>query len=265
MKAVLFTLVAATIMAGSCSTPKIAVSDDLKSGHDEYAVKGRQGLLINQKLSFGNYKTQRVKRSWTKGSSTYSGFGFGHPGTEDYTNIISNEYIRRRQTVFFSLEDLEQKKSEVYCTSRFNAREFTIGKSENSLLNIVLDIFGRGGSSDDKFYVQIYTTENQKPWQMMIDNQAAQTSARTYTGILAIDKEHFYTVVPVTKLEMKGKSGNILAGSVGFEFRDPANKTVAAVSLLDNGMVFLGKTSAEERFVLANACAALLLQQHIEA
>ena len=40
--------------------------------------------------------------------------------------------------------------------------------------------------------------------------------------------------------------------------------TVAAVSLVDNGMVFIGHTDAAERFLLANACAALLLQEAID-
>jgi exoribonuclease II len=39
---------------------------------------------------------------------------------------------------------------------------------------------------------------------------------------------------------------------------------VAAVSLIDKGMIYLAKTSVEERFLLANACAALLLQEQIE-
>src|SRR5262245_9753527 len=137
----------------------MSVSDDLKTSHDEYEVKGANGFFIKQKLSFGEYKTDHVKRSWTKGSSEFSGFGFGYPGTENYTNIISTEYIHRKQTVFFSLGDVSQKKSEVYCTSRFNAKEFTLGRSENSVLNIVLDIFGKGGSSESKYYVQIYTAE----------------------------------------------------------------------------------------------------------
>jgi len=38
---------------------------------------------------------------------------------------------------------------------------------------------------------------------------------------------------------------------------------VAAVSLIDNGMVYLGRTTPEERFLLANACTALLLQEEI--
>jgi hypothetical protein len=49
---------------------KMAVSDELKSSHDEYAVQGRQGILIKEKLNFGEYSTTKVKRSWTKGSSS---------------------------------------------------------------------------------------------------------------------------------------------------------------------------------------------------
>ena len=67
----------------------------------------------------------------------------------------------------------------------------------------------------------------------------------------------------MTRLEKNGKSGEILAGSVGLEFHNPEGKPVAAVSLIDKGMVFLGKTTKEERFLLANLCAALLLQQEI--
>jgi len=65
-------------------------------------------------------------------------------------------------------------------------------------------------------------------------------------------------------MEQNGKTGNILAGSIGFEFRDPTGKAVAAVSFLNNGAVFLGKISDDKRFLLANACAALLLQDTIE-
>jgi hypothetical protein len=253
----------ALVIVSSCSPFELAVSDELKNNNDEYKVKGRNGILIKQKLSFGEYKTERVKRSWTKGSSTFAGFGFGYPGSQDYTNIISTEYIRRKQTIFFSLSDNKQQVSEVYCTSWFDAREFTLGNNENSILNIVLDILGKGGSADSKYYVQLYAAADERPWQMLIDNQAAQAQAKSYTGVLAQDRNHYYTIVPVTSLEKNGKSGNILAGSVGFEFRDPQGRAVAAVSLMDNGMIFLGKTNQNERFILANACAALLLQDII--
>ncbi len=99
---------------------------------------------------------------------------------------------------------------------------------------------------------------------MVIDNQLSQAKPKDYTGYLAKSKTEYYSIVPVTKMEIKGKPGNILAGSVGFEFRDAQGRPVAAVSFINKGMVFLGKQTAEERFLLANACTALLLQDVIE-
>ena len=252
------------VTIASCTPFKMTVSDELKASNDEYTVKGRNGILIKQKLSFGEFRTAVVKRSWTSGTSTVRGFGFGYPGTADYTNIISTEYIRRKQTIFFSLMDDEARRSEVYCISRFNAKEFTVGNRENSVFNLALDILGKGGSSESLYYVQLYTAENEKPWQLVIDNQAAQADAKTYTGVLAQDKNHYYTIVPVRHLEKNGKSSAMPFGSVGFEFRDSEGRAVAAVSMIDNGMVFLAKMGTKERFVLANAAAALLLQQEIE-
>src|SRR5690242_525103 len=100
MKSILLPGLLSMLMAVGCTPFKMSVSDDLKTNHDEYEVKGATGFFIKQKLSFGEYKTEHVKRSWTKGSSSFSGFGFGYPGTENYTNIISTEYIHRKRTVF---------------------------------------------------------------------------------------------------------------------------------------------------------------------
>jgi hypothetical protein len=50
---------------------------------------------------------------------------------------------------------------------------------------------------------------------------------------LATSKTEYYTLVPVTKLEKNGKTGNILGGSVGFEFQNEQGTAIAAVSLMD--------------------------------
>jgi hypothetical protein len=157
-----------------------------------------------------------------------------------------------------------KNQSEVFCVSRFQAKDFQLGKSENSIVNIAMDIAGIGGRSSSLFYVQIYTDDSSQPWQLVLDKQAAQAQAKKYTGILAKSQTEYYTLVPVTRLEKNGKSGNILAGSVGFELHNASGQAVAAVSMIDNGMVFLGKTSEKERFLMANVCSALLLQQEID-
>ena len=54
-------LLAATV---SCTTTKLAVPDQFSSVSTRYPVKGAQGLLVNQHLSFGDYSTSRIKRGW---------------------------------------------------------------------------------------------------------------------------------------------------------------------------------------------------------
>src|SRR5687767_7977085 len=114
MKSIFYTFV--SIAAMSCGTAKLAVSDDLKGSHDEYTVKGKDGIMIKQKLSFGEYKTTKVKRSWTRGGTSRRGFGFGDPYRGDYVNVISTEYINKKQTVHFNLTD-GKLSSDVFCVS----------------------------------------------------------------------------------------------------------------------------------------------------
>lgn len=263
MKKIIYTAIAA-ILAGSCSPVKMSVSDELKTSTDEYVVKGKNGTRIKQKIVFGEYATTNIKRSWTKGNSARTGIGYGGTAQQEWVNIISMEYINKKQTIRFNLSE-GSNLSETYCVSRFNAKELEIGRNPNSLLNIGMDILGIGGRSSSTYYVQIYTSgREERPWEMVIDNQRSQAKPKEYIGYLAKSSTEYYSIVPVTKLETKNKSGNIVAGSVGFEFRDVQGRPVAAVSQIDNGMVFLRKTDAGERFLLANACTALLLQDIIE-
>lgn len=265
MKILLAIAVATTLTSAAPGQGfKMAVSDDLRKANDEYKVKGRQGILIKQKLSFGEFNTSTVKRSWTKGGTSHFGLGAGTPGTNDHTNIISIDYTNRRQTVYFNMNDQGNRRSEVFGVSKFRSKDLELG-NPNNIFNIAMDVLGVGGRSESHYYVQIYTTVGEQPWQMLIDNQAAQATPRKYTGLLAQGKDNFYTIVPVTKVEKKnGKIVNTLAGTIGFEFRNKQGVAVAAVSLVDNGMVFLRQTDAAERFLLANASAALLLQEAID-
>lgn len=263
MRSIIYIILSISMLATSCSTPKLAVHEDLKPAYNEYSVKGRQGILIKQKMSFGEYSTNTVKRSWTKGGDAKNGLGY-YTAQQEWVNIISETYINRHQTIRFQLSDGKQQ-SLVFCVSRFNARDLEIGNNPNSILNIGMDLLGAGGRSSNMFYVQIYSpATDSRPWELALDNQAAQARPKEYVGYLAKSKTEYYTIVPTSKMDINGKVGNTLLGAVGFEFRNAAGKTVAAVSLLDRGMIYLAKISAEERFLLANACTALLLQEQIE-
>jgi hypothetical protein len=50
----------------------MAVGDGL-SVSEPLNVKARNGWMLNQKLSFGDYQTQKVNRWWTEGSELKGG------------------------------------------------------------------------------------------------------------------------------------------------------------------------------------------------
>jgi hypothetical protein len=58
-----------------------------------------------------------------------------------------------------------------------------------------------------------------------------------------------------------GKKGILPVGSIGFEIRNKSGMGLAAVPLMDNGKVYISSTDTKERFLLANACTAILLHQ----
>ena len=250
------------VSLSQCRPAKMALGTEGWTSKDEFTVAGKRGLFTKERMSFGEYYTTEVKRSWVKGSN--SKFGIGTGNIYDYTNIISVEYIKRKQTVRFSLTDSKKQESEVYCVSRFNARDLTIGR-EKSLANVAIDIIEAVHEQpDSKYYVQLYFNKQEKPWELLLDNVQSQLRPGTYTGFLSQDRDNYYTIVPVRQMEGKdGKPANILFGTVGFEFRDKYGNPVAAVSLIDRGVVYFQSSSPEERFLLANACAALLMQDQL--
>ncbi len=256
----LLVAVVALIATSSCSTPKIALDGD---GFRELPVKGRNGFLIKQKLAIGGFTTSAVKRSWTKSNTSRSGLSIGNPTDAYYENIISMEYTKRKQTVTFSIADAFNNNSEVRCVTRFASDELIVGNNPNSLLNIGIDLL-RGISSTNTFYAQIFINGQTKPWQLLLDNIAMQDKPGSYTGVVALDKENYYSLVPVNKmLDKNGQPRKILFGSFGLELRNKYDQAVATVSFIDNGKVYMKTMDKAEEFLLANVCAALLLQQEI--
>ncbi len=259
-----FILVLIIIALSYCTPAKMALNENNWLSKQEYKVDGRRGLFTKERMNFGAYQTTSVKRSWVKGTSSRTGWTKGIVTDANFENIISIEYIKRKQTVKFEMNDPAGNLSEVYCVSKFNAEDLQIGNNPNSIVNIAAEILLKTDRSDSKFYVQLYTNKYNKPWQLVLDNQAWQARPKKYTGVVAMDKDNYYTLVPVTQMQRKdGSAANMPFGSIGIEIRNKQDKPVAAVSLIDRGVVYLSSVPAEERFLLANICAALLMQEEI--
>ena len=248
-----------------CYSAKMALHEDAWPVKEEYKVEGKRGLFTKERMQFGEFYTTSVKRSWVKGANSHFGLATGNVTDYDYTNIISLDYIRRRQTITFSLTDVTSQTSEVYCVPKFNTEEVVIGNHPTSILNIGIDVVKDLISQpESKYYVQIYTKAGERPWELLLDNVQAQGHPKSYVGYFSKGRDEYYTVVPVREMQGKdGKPASILFGTVGFEIRNKKGKAVAAVSMLDKGVVYLQSSDKEERFLLSNVCAALLIQEVI--
>jgi hypothetical protein len=186
------------------------------------------------------------------------------PGYTEIENRIGVEYSQRKQSVRFELTDAKQQQSAVFCVTRVKSFNFVMDKNPNSAVGEVNSVLEIGDDWQNGYWVNIYLKDSERPWEMVINNNEAQRDRKNYTGFLALDKHTYYTIRPVYKLiSDKGKEVKTIAGSIGFEFLNKEGKAVAAVSTMNEGIVYLEKLPDSEKFLLANACAALLLQQQI--
>jgi len=220
---------------------------------EESNVKGRQGLLIKQKLSFGNYYTTSVKRGAFKSHTMMSGF----PG------FIWTEHMEGKQNIRFKLTDGIQS-SEVFCATNVSSRDLVIGSNPNAAPNVITSVLRIGTEhQQNNFSVAIYTEANEQPWELFLDNTNSQLHRKDYIGYVTRGEE-YYTIVPVWKIEKKnGKVAEMPFGSAGFEIQNAAGEAIAAVSLIDQGKVYMGAANEKERFLMANVCSALLLQSEL--
>ena len=248
----------------SCTSAKMALEDTDWNNVQELKVKGRQGLLINQQLSFGDYRTVSIKRSWTKGSSMFAGWTSGRPGYDDYSRIIGVEFSKKKQTVRFELTDNRGNESSAFCVTKVRSKDFVLGDNPNSLFSISLDILGVAGSSENLYWIKLYMKNEMHPWELMLDNEAVQRNSKKYMGVISQSRDRYYTLHPVYKIEKKdGRTATMPIGSTGYEIHNKEGKPMAAVSTIDNGAIYLNDMSADEKFLMANICTAILLQEEI--
>lgn len=254
----LYTLLAAVIIV-ACTPMKPALS---VSETTSFPVKGRQGLMIRQKLNFGDYGTSVVKRSWTRSGNTRVDLISGQVHNPSYPNLLSMDYANSDQSYYFTIRDFFGNVADVYAVSAFHSRDLQIGDNPNTVINILEDIFGGSGYSENLFYLQVFLNDETTPWQLVLDNDAAQVFPGEYTGFFALDQDNFYSLKSINKIAGK-KGPQTVPRSIGYEIFDSSGTSVAAVSLVDNGEVYFHTKDPSERFLLSGLCAALLLQEDV--
>lgn len=232
------------------------------TGVQEYPVKGRTGLLIKQTITFGEFRTLEIDRSWTKGTQVTKGITQGVPTDDFYKKIITTDITHKRQKLYFALGNLSGHSCQAFCASEMHVRDFNIGHNPSSAFNLLLDLAGPGVESSNIFYARIFEGDTRDTWDLFLDNEAAMRHPKKYIGYLAKNAETYYAVIPYSRVKSKkGKVGTMPFGSAGFEIRNINGDAVAAVSIIDKGIIYLKETDPRERRLLATLCTAILLRE----
>lgn len=245
--------------------PKISLTADTWKQQEEWEVRGRQGFKFKERLSFGQFTTWKVDRSWTKESSWTLGTSRRTLNVPQGTNVIAYDHISRKQTLRFAAVSPSGETADVYAATKVQYNELRVGEG-NGLNSFSIDLGNLlNKSSNNLYYVQIYLDGSAQPWQLVLDNGMSQLKPNKYIGYLFGPAGSYYQLKPITKVQGKnGKTQKIIAGSVGFEILDQDGVEIAAVSTIDNGKVYFSNAiRPQERFLIENLCAAILLQELI--
>ncbi len=224
-------LIALTILA--CSTPKMMVDENLQTGASIYHVKGRQGWLVNQHLSFGEYQSSKVSRSWTKGY--------------DFPFIV--RFSGAKEKLSFELKDAQNNKAEIFC----------LGKLREQDLQLFHRYFDINIKTKDAFTGTIALGETQA-YDFVVSNLNQNNWFREAEGWIK-GNDLSIGIEPIKTLENGQKALDTQA--LGFSFvRDGV--TLGAVELLNQGRIWLrDDLPQKEKLLLASVASALLLRSDL--
>ena len=235
----------AACMLQSC-TSTVQMVTDQRLLDSPLTVKGTNGNMIKQKISFGEYKTTSVRRSAWKSQAGYTGV----------PEVFTVAFEKTKQTIRFQLTDGIHS-SYADCLDISRSKQYVTGNNPNSLLNIATDLATYPYNERHVYRAIINTNDNNGPWTLEIDDVQFHMPNTTYKGILKRGNQT-YTVVPIQKV--KGKDRDVRIGTIGFEIKNNGGLAVAAVSQIGKPTVYLNTENSSEKFLLANACTALLVK-----
>ncbi len=229
----------------ACTIPQMLLDEDLSANATELPVKGRQGWLINQKISFGSYQSEKVHRGWTR-SYDFDFFLLGFQGSRQRFNF---ELFSDHQTVYT-----------VWAASQVRGVDLPIGRFTGAA-TALQDIFNFTVETKNSFAATLYNVHDKAPYRLLIMHPDDIRKNGRYAGFLTDNLDHHIEIIPVRKLADQRTIGMDI---VGFEFRE-GNKAVAAVEIINNGKVWIHPgLSPQMQHTLATASATLLLQQSLD-
>lgn len=234
---ILFLLSVATF--GGCRTAEMAVTDELKTNATPYAVKGRQGFQIGQSLSFGEYRTSKVNRGWTR----------------SYSIPFVVQFSGAREKLSFQQSGPQNRTASVALISRFRETE----------LSPVRDYFSLSIKNTNTFAGGIELSGSKENWEFIVHHVDGQNNSmkNNTLGFIRSKVDHLQIdIVGVRELEGASKMMTLM-DVYGYEFRLDG-EAIGAVATVNNGKVWIKENLHPElKLVLASISSGLMLRNNM--
>lgn len=223
----------------SCRTAEVAVNNDLKNETEIYQVKGRQGSQIGQVISFGDYKTSKIKRGWT--------FGYSVPFIVKFNGA--------KEKISFQQFGANGNSADVALVSRFRETEF----------QPLEDYFSISLKYKNYFAGTVKLKETEDSWDFIVHNVDGASRSLSKNSTIGFVRSNTQKVDIEGIRELEGSSSILTQNDVyGYEFK-LNGKVVGAVSTINNGKVWFKKDLNDDlKLVLASVSSGLMLRNHIE-
>lgn len=257
----------------SCTAAKLSAPSSFTSQATKMQVKGLNGWMVNQQLSFGSYHTSTVKRGWDFTSSVqYTKFNI--KPEEMLLKVFNVDTDKRRENqrnkFRYSIDD-GALTAEIFATEKFREQEL-VYKSNNPWI---------GNASKTQHYEYAFsaailplTASGNEPWSLVLVNKydAANDTANSLFDRPYVEEEGYATngkeniaILPlrIEKVTTKsGKETKVFGGKMlsGYELRWD-DGVVAIIDILDNSIWLVNDLDAGDKLILSSVASAILLKR----
>ena len=256
----------------SCTTAKLSVPSSFSEKATKMPVKGMNGWQVNQKLSFGDYTTSRIKRGWDFSSSvSHTKFRINpEEALLKVFNIDIDKNTNSQKNKFqYDLEDGTQI-TEIYATEKFKEKQL-VYKSNNPWI---------GNASKTNKYEYAFaaaivplTLKDNTPWSVVLINKydvtkdtARKLFDKSYVeeeGYATNGKEHI-AIQPIRTDKMLSENGEqkLFGGKMltGYELQWNG-EAVAMIDILENSIWLLNEVNNDKKMIVASVSSAILLKR----
>jgi len=256
----------------ACTAVKLGIPEAFSTQATEMHVKGLNGFTINQKLTFGNYATSRIRNGWVRTQEKSD--RVSEVSTEDRLmkvfNIDNSNKTTSSHTKYqYSLygDGLEAK---IFCLERKSAEEQDIKTSIKWL----------GDVSSTKNYQYSFSAailplipDYDEPWQLVLyqNYDAKKDTAKRLFDLPYVEEEGYATngkeTISIRTIRTKkattqnGRAVNMpVKMPAGFELRID-DGVVAIIDTFENNVWVYNDLDKETKFMLASISSAILLRK----